>query len=117
MLDEPRLLAAKPWVSRRPITVAEYHMMGEVGILGECDHVELIEWRLVAMAPIGSYRHGTVITLTRLLRRAVGDHALVSVQGPIRLDEFSEPEPDSHCSSHVRTCMVSPMRSRRTSCC
>jgi hypothetical protein len=34
MLDEPRLLAANPWVTRRPITVTEYHRMGEVGILG-----------------------------------------------------------------------------------
>lgn len=35
MLIEPRLLAANPWVTRRPITVTEYHRMGEVGILGE----------------------------------------------------------------------------------
>ena len=37
MLDEPRLLAANPWVTRRPITVVEYHRMGEVGILGKRD--------------------------------------------------------------------------------
>src|SRR5271165_2444973 len=94
MLDEPRLLVANPWVARRPITVAEYHRMGEVGILGERDRVELIEGELVAMSPIGSYHHGTVISLTQLLVRAVGDRALVSVQGPVRLDDFSEPEPD-----------------------
>jgi len=56
MLDEPRLLAANPWVTRRPITVVEYHRMGEVGILGERDRVELIEGELVAMSPIGSYQ-------------------------------------------------------------
>jgi hypothetical protein len=60
MLDEPRLLAAHPWVTRRPITVTEYHRMGEVGILGDRDRVELIEGELVAMSPIGSYHHGTV---------------------------------------------------------
>ena len=94
MLDQPRLLAANPWVTRRPISVAEYHRMGEVGILGDRDRVELIEGELVAMSPIGSYHHGTVITLTQALVRAVDDRAMVSVQGPIRLDDFSEPEPD-----------------------
>jgi hypothetical protein len=39
MLDEPRLLAANPWVMRRPITVSAYHRMGEVGILGERDRI------------------------------------------------------------------------------
>src|SRR5215469_16121787 len=94
MLDEPRLLAANPWVTRRPITVAEYHRMGEVGILGERDRVELIEGELVAMSPIGSQHSGTVITLSHVLWSAVGTRALVSVQNPVRLDDFSEPEPD-----------------------
>jgi Uma2 family endonuclease len=94
VLDEPRLLAANPWVTRRPITVADYHRMGEVGILGERDRVELIEGELVAMSPIGSYHHGTVNQLTHALVHAVGERAIVSVQGPVRLDDFSEPEPD-----------------------
>src|SRR5262245_54738605 len=46
------------------------------------------------MSPIGSYHHGTVISLTQGLVRAVGDRAMVSVQGQVRLDDFSEPEPD-----------------------
>jgi Uma2 family endonuclease len=94
MLDEPRLLAANPWVTRRPISVTEYHRMGEVGILGERDRVELIEGELVAMSPIGSYHVGTVITLTQSLSQAVGNRALVSVRNSVRLDDFSEPEPD-----------------------
>jgi Uma2 family endonuclease len=94
VLDEPRLLAANPWVARRPITVTEYHRMGEVGILGERDRVELIEGELVAMSPIGSYHHGTVNQLTHALVHAVGERAIVSVQGPVRLDDLSEPEPD-----------------------
>ena len=49
MLDEPRLLAAHPWVTRRPITVIEYHRVDEVGIQGDRHRVELIEGELVAM--------------------------------------------------------------------
>jgi Uma2 family endonuclease len=94
VLDEPRLLAANPWVTRRPITVAEYHRMGDVGILGEHDRVELIEGELVAMAPIGSYHTGTVNKLNHSLVYAVGDHAIVAVQNPVRLDDLSEPQPD-----------------------
>ena len=94
VLDEPRLLAAHPWVTRRPITVAEYHRMGKVGILGERDRVELIEGELVAMSPIGSQHSGTVITLSHLLWSVVGRRALVSAQNLVRLDDFSEPEPD-----------------------
>jgi Uma2 family endonuclease len=94
MLDEPRLLAAHPWVARRPITVSEYHRMGEVGILGDGDRVELIEGELVAMSPIGSYHHGTVNKLNHSPVQAVGERAVVSVQGLVRLDELSEPEPD-----------------------
>jgi hypothetical protein len=64
VLDEPRLLAANPGVTRRPISVAEYHRMGEAGILGERDRVELIEGERVARSPIGSQHHGTVNALT-----------------------------------------------------
>jgi Uma2 family endonuclease len=94
VLAEPRLLAANPWVARRPITVADYHRMGEAGILTERDRVELIEGELVAMSPIGSYHHGTVNKLNHSLVSAVGERAVVSVQGPVRLDDLSEPEPD-----------------------
>jgi Uma2 family endonuclease len=94
MLDEPRLLAANPWVTRRPITVSEYHRMGEAGILGERDHVELIEGELVAKSPIGSYHAETVIEVNHLLVQAVGARARVSIQNPVRLDDLSEPEPD-----------------------
>lgn len=91
---ETGLLSRYPWVARRPLTVAEYHRMGEVGILAERDRVELIEGELVAMSPIGSRHAGTVNALTRLIVTAVGARAVVSVQNPIRLDDRTEPEPD-----------------------
>lgn len=46
------------------------------------------------MAPIGSHHAGTVGFLTRLFVRAVVENALVWVQNPIVLDDYSEPEPD-----------------------
>ncbi len=84
---ETGLLARNPWVSRRPITVAEYYRMAEVGILGEDDRVELIEGQLIAMSPIGSDHTGAVNALTRMLVLAVGNNGVVSVLNPVRLND------------------------------
>ncbi len=92
--DGTGLLTLHPWVSRRLLSVAEYHRMGEVGILAGRDRVELIEGELVAMSPIGSLHAGTVNALTRLLVTVVGERAVVSVQNPVQLDDRTEPEPD-----------------------
>ncbi len=91
---ETGLLTRNPWVARRALTVAEYHRMGEVGILTERDRVELIEGELIAMSPIGSEHSGTVNALNRMLVLAVGDRGVVAVQNPVQLDDLSEPEPD-----------------------
>jgi Uma2 family endonuclease len=91
---ETSLLTRHPWVTRRALTVAEYHRMGEVGILHEDDRVELIEGELVAMRPIGSNHSGTINTLTRALVMAVGNRGVVAVQNPVQLDDLSEPQPD-----------------------
>jgi Uma2 family endonuclease len=81
-------------LERRRFTVAEYHRMAEAGILTEDDRVELIAGEIVEMSPIGS-RHATVVKRgNRLFSRAVGDRALVSVQDPVDLDPYDEPQPD-----------------------
>jgi Uma2 family endonuclease len=91
---ETGLLTRNPWVVRRALTVAEYHRMGEVGILNEDDRVELIEGELVAMSPIGSEHSGTVNAITQCLVEAIGRRGIVAVQNPVRLDDLSEPQPD-----------------------
>lgn len=56
--------------------------------------VELIEGEIIDMAPIGS-RHGSVVDrLARLLHYAVGKQAIVRTQGSVRLNRYSEPQPD-----------------------
>ena len=78
----------------RRFTVDDYYRMAEAGILRPEDGVELIEGQIVEKALIGSPHAWSVDSLTRLLVPAVGDRAIVRVQGPVRLDDFSEPEPD-----------------------
>ena len=80
--------------TRRRFTVEEYHRMGEAGVLGPEDRVELIEGEIVQMSPIGHGHAFTVMMLTNLLVRAVGDRALVSPGNPVRLTRHTEPQPD-----------------------
>lgn len=81
-------------VPRHRLTVEDYHRLGETGVLGADDRVELLEGQLVGMSPIGP-RHAFVVNLlSRLFATAVGDRAWVSVQNPVVLDNGSEPQPD-----------------------
>ena len=79
---------------RRRFTADEYQRMGQVGILGEDDRLELLEGEIVEMAPIGSRHQGTVNALTELFSGRVTASGIVMVQGPIRLGVDSEPQPD-----------------------
>lgn len=81
-------------VRRHRLTNADYHRMGDAGILGPDARVELIDGEIIDMPPIGSTHSSVVNRLTRLLVSTVGDRAIVSVQNPIVLPEHSEPEPD-----------------------
>ena len=81
-------------VTRRRFTADEYQEMGRAGILREDDYVELIDGEVLAMSPIGPPHIGTVNRLNHLFARLVGDAAIVQVQLPVRLDSYSEPQPD-----------------------
>ena len=81
-------------LTRWRFTVHDYHRMGEAGILHEDDRVELIEGELVEMTAIGTRHFSCVNRLTRMLVMSVGDEAIVSVQNPVKLNEYTEPQPD-----------------------
>src|SRR5688500_8164381 len=80
--------------ARRRFTVDEYYQMALAGILTEDDRVELIDGEIVEMSPIGDRRVASVNRCNRSFSRAVGDRALVSIQNPIDLDPYNEPESD-----------------------
>ncbi len=82
------------WPRRHRITVDDYHRMAEVGLLAPDARIELIDGEIIEMAPVGREHSSVVDQLNRLFVRAVGDDAIVRVQGSIRLGTLSEPEPD-----------------------
>src|SRR5207247_3212709 len=81
-------------LAHRRFTVDEYYRMAETGILAEDDRVELLDGEIVEMSPIGPRHAATVTRLDHLFNRLVGDRAIVRAQNPVRLDGYSEPEPD-----------------------
>jgi Uma2 family endonuclease len=68
--------------------------MGQAGILGDNNRVELVEGELIDVAPIGSLHASVVNTLSMFFARQVGDLAIVSTQNPVSLPPDSEPQPD-----------------------
>jgi Uma2 family endonuclease len=74
--------------------VDDYYRMAEVGLLSEGSRVELIEGEIIEMSPIGSTHAGTVNRSSAFFHRTLGDTVIVSVQHPVRLNDFSEPQPD-----------------------
>ncbi len=82
------------WIARHPLTVDEYYRMAEAGLLAPDARVELIEGEIIDMAPIGDRHGGVESHLHTLLTRAVGELAIVRGELPVRLSEYSEPQPD-----------------------
>lgn len=78
----------------RRLSVTEYHKMGESGIFGEDEHIELIDGVIREMSPKGTKHTSSVSNLTNLLPQLLAGKALIRVQDPIVLYDDTEPEPD-----------------------
>lgn len=68
--------------------------MGKTRFLDPKARMELIDGELFEMAPIGSFHAGTVGILDRLFAKVIADAAIIHVQSPIVLGDYSEPQPD-----------------------
>ena len=79
---------------RRRFTVAEYYAMADAGILTEKDRVELLDGEIVLMAPIGNRHQSSVDGHGEMFTLRLQGRANVRIQGPVRLDDDNEPEPD-----------------------
>jgi Uma2 family endonuclease len=89
VLERPQVPA------RHRLDVGAYYRMAEAGILSHPQRVELIEGDIFDMNPIGSRHAAVTRRLEQQFARAVADGiVLVSVQNPLRLDAYNEPQPD-----------------------
>lgn len=81
-------------LAKRLISAVEYHKMAEVGILKSDDKVELLNGEIIKKSPIGSLHAGYLIIIDELLSDELGKKVHINIQSPVRLGNFSEPEPD-----------------------
>lgn len=78
----------------RLFTVKEYQQMAESGILNPEERVELLAGQILKMAAKETAHSAATTRTEKLLENRLGNQALVRVQEPVQLDDFSEPEPD-----------------------
>lgn len=89
----PEIAMAEP-LPVHPLTVDDYHAMAEAGILTEDSRVELIDGQLIDKMTIGP-RHLRVVNVLNKIAVLQASHVVeVSIQNPVILGRYSEPEPD-----------------------
>ena len=80
-------------IAKYSFTAEEFERLGEAGILRQDARLELIEGEICEISPIGSVHAACVTFLAHVLEKFGGGFQ-VRVQNPIRLNDFSEPQPD-----------------------
>jgi Uma2 family endonuclease len=81
-------------VRTRRWTRAEYDGLIEDGFFHEDEPIELLGGELIVAEPKGSAHQAAIGLVEDALRAGLGPGWLVRTQGPIALDDESEPEPD-----------------------
>ncbi|MFN2426487.1 MAG: Uma2 family endonuclease [Candidatus Binatia bacterium] len=75
-------------------SVTSYFELVERGLLGEDDHVELLEGLIVASPPQGPLHASVTMCVDAALRKAIGERASIRIQMPLLAGPRSAPEPD-----------------------
>ena len=78
----------------RPFTADEFQDMEKFGILHEDDRLELIDGKIIIMSPIGDPHEIGTDWLTMLFVPRLAGRAMVRVQGAVRLNIHTAPQPD-----------------------
>jgi Uma2 family endonuclease len=75
-------------------TVTEYYRMAETGVLPPDARVELLNGEIIDMSPIRPFHGGVTKYLIQFFTSAARGRWITAVQDPVRLDDYSEPQPD-----------------------
>ena len=81
-------------IRRHLFTVDDFARMGDAGIFAPSDRVELVDGEIREMTPIGPPHAAIVDRLAELLIGRLAGRANVRIRNPIRLDRYTEPQPD-----------------------
>jgi Uma2 family endonuclease len=80
--------------SQHRFTVSDYYRMAESGLFAPNDRVELLDGAILDTASVDPFHGGSVNRLARLFNKVADSRWLVSIQGPVHLNDHSEPRPD-----------------------
>ena len=78
---------------RKRFSVGEFMRMVDAGIFGRKDRVELLEGEVLKMSSIGS-AHVAAVDRANALWSPLHGRAIIRAQGPIRLGNYSQAQPD-----------------------
>jgi Uma2 family endonuclease len=78
----------------RRFTRAEYERLIDLGVFQPGEAIELIGGELTVAEPQGAPHYTAILKTAKALEAAFGPGWVVRTQGPIGLDDDSEPEPD-----------------------
>lgn len=81
-------------LARYRISTDEYEQMIAAGVFADGVRIELIDGEIVEMSPIGPAHMTRLNQAASFIYRTVGQLVIVSIQNPIRLPPYGEPQPD-----------------------
>src|SRR5580658_2128679 len=80
--------------AKHRFTVNDYYRMGETGVLAPNARVELLDGEIIDMSPIRPFHGGVTNHLIQLFNTAANGRWIVAAGTPLRLSDYSEPQPD-----------------------
>lgn len=72
----------------------EYQRLGELGMFGPEDRLELIEGEIIQVTPQSSRHATTLLRASEALQRRLSPGSHLRMQLPLALSPYSQPEPD-----------------------
>jgi Uma2 family endonuclease len=87
-------MAVEVAAARRLFTREDFQRMADAGIFEPTERLELIRGEIIEMSGPGRRHRAFVDNLTQLLIWRLTGRAIVSVQNPLALDDYSQPQPD-----------------------
>lgn len=87
-------MAANPQPIQFRFTVDEYYRLYEEGILKHLERADIIDGKLYETILNGNRHAATVKALNKFFAKNVFDGIFVSVQNPVRLNDYHKLEPD-----------------------
>ncbi|HEX6042410.1 Uma2 family endonuclease [Longimicrobium sp.] len=89
------LISGVPYQAGAPVRFSseDYHRLGEIGVIGDDERVELIDGEVIQMTPMGGQHQTVVFDIDDYLDSVVGPGLRVAAQAAVKLDG-AEPVPD-----------------------